>query len=292
MDTRALQRTLFRCQADEAFAARLLAGDEEAWATTDLGPEERALFADLDPAALSADPGGKRRTQILGNVASEYTTSLAALAHEGRADVLERFLESEEFHGALRRDGRLPLAFGDYLERRAREEGRADRGALVRLERGLATLRREARGATPIPNPHPPGEDATTPPTVTDSPPKALRLATTARLLTLPAGTHERAQAWRLSLEGLPAPDPAPAPEGAAEEVLLLHAVEDPGPHRLADVRVELLAPPADRLLSDPELLASPAARAAFATAQGATAADVEAFLGEFVAEGLLEPAG
>lgn len=292
MNTRSLQRTLFRMQADASFAEALLAGEEAAWDTTDLGQQERELLLDgVDRSSLSADPGGKRRTQILGNVASEFTTSLAALAHDGRADLLDRFLAAPEFHEALRRDGRLPLAFGAYLSRRAREEGRSDWESLIELERGLVELRRSAWAASPPATPHPPG-DCSEPRPVTESvgktqAPSPLALTDRVRLLELPGGTHRQAQAWRQSLEGGAAPQPLPAGE---PETLLLARGPDPGPHRLADVRVELLAPPANTLLADAGLLASPDARARFAAEQGATAEDLEAFLADFVIEGVLEP--
>jgi hypothetical protein len=88
-DTRKIQRTLFRMQCDAAFARQLFAGDAAASASTGLDHGDLALLRALDPDCVAADPGGKRRTQVLGNVASEHTATLAAAALEAEsADLL------------------------------------------------------------------------------------------------------------------------------------------------------------------------------------------------------------
>ena len=153
-DHRRLQRTLFRMQADAGFARAILGRDEAALATTGLEGDDLALLEAVDAPSLTADPGGKRRTQIAGNAASEYLLTLVLAARERQGkDFLDGFLTSPEFHGAMAADGRLPLAFGAYATRWAEEHAAAGVGALAALERAMAALRRDARAAAPRLNP-------------------------------------------------------------------------------------------------------------------------------------------
>jgi hypothetical protein len=73
-----------------------------------------------------------------------------------------------------------------------------------------------------------------------------------------------------------------------AAETILLYVAEAPHPYRLADVRLELLQPPADELM---RLACRPLPRenrAAVARAHDAAPADLEAFLAPFIEEGVL----
>lgn len=274
-DHRGVQRALFRMQADAEFAARVLARDAQAVASTGLSREDLELFHGVEPAALAADPGGRRRTQIAGNAASEFTLTLACAARTPLArDFLDDFLSSTEFHAALRSDGRLPLAFGDYAERRAREAGALALGAVARLELAMAKLRRDARvGAGDGTQLH-------------TGKPGTIRLSARARVVELPAGTLELASLLQAAVDAnTPAPDGALS--GNAEETVLLVA-EPASVHRLGDVRPELLQPPVDELFSRAREPLDRAARAAFARAQGAAPEDLESFLEAYLAEGVL----
>jgi len=271
-DHRRLQRTLFRMQADPGFAHALLLGDEEAVASTALSPEDLRLLAGVEPAALSADPGGKRRTQIAGNAASEFRLTLAAVARCALApEFLEAFLASPELHGAMARDGRLPLAFADYAARRAEEAGEATVGAIARLESAMARLRRAQ------------SSPAARAPLRADE----VRLSARAAVETLPAGTAAFAEALGRSLVE-PCASPA-TPTLSGEELVLLTAEPAANGHRLGSVSVEVLSPPADLLLARARESLDAAARAAFAREHGAEPAELERFLDTFVADGVLE---
>ncbi len=276
-DTRRLQRALFRMQVDAGFGRAVLAGEARALASTGLAAADLALLMALDPAGIAADPGGRRRLQIAGNAASEYAATLAcAEGAERGARLLEGFLSSPELHaalGALAADGRLPLAFGDWAARCAREWEDRVLGALARLEHALCAWRRAPARAAPPPRQ---GE---------------VRLAERTRLIEAPAGTLEHAEALRAARAAeLPAPVP-PArlvhPDGAVE-TLLLHARAPDSPHRLPDVHVELVEPPADLLLRRAELAMGAAERARFARAHGAEPAELEGFLADWIEEGIL----
>ena len=211
MNHRAVQRALFRMQLDPGFAARLRAGESDAG----LGPGELALLRKADPAALSADRGGRRRSQFLRNVSEEFARSCAA------GVPADGFTSSPEFHAAVARDTSLPLAFGRYAERCC-ANGSPGRRALVGLERALARARRELRAAcAPAP-----GEIA---------------LAPWAWLVSLPAGTLDLAAGGRNAL----------AADG--EETVLVLATPNSVPFRLRDVEAELLSPDLARLLASLE---------------------------------------
>jgi len=264
---RELQRTLFRMQADAGFARAILAGDEDALATTGLADTDRKLLTDVDARGLSADPGGTRRTQIAGNAASEFLLTLAVAARSERgARLLDAFLESPQFHEAMASNGRLPLAVGEFALRWADED--RELAALVALEREMAGLRRRAGATAPRLNP---GE---------------VQLSPAASVVELPSGTLAWSVLVRAALDGgREAPLTELSPD--AVEAVLLHA-PTVHPHRLADVRLELLEPPADELMLRADHPLSVEERAAFARANGAEPADLEAFLAPFVDEGVL----
>ena len=285
IDHRKLQRTLFRMQVDEDFATSLLDGNEATRVESGLGPDELALLDRVDRrtlrAALSADPGGKRRAQVLGNVASEFTLSLAAAsATHGHGELLRAFLSSPEFHEAVLEDKRLPFAFADYARREAAEHGSHALSAILGLETAMAHVRRAAS------EPSPPNRLA----------PGWIQLAPDCRLCRVPDGTIAWGEALRKALEmnaeTLPAPTVA-APGGDTVGVLLSprrpRAEEGPrGPWQLPDVSAERLASPVDELLHRAQEALGPEERAAFAREHNATAEDLENFLVGFVADGIL----
>jgi hypothetical protein len=274
-DHRALQRTLFRMQADADFASALLAGERDAVASTGLAGSDLELLDGVDPAALRADPGAKRRIQIAGNAASEFTLSLAAAgARPESAGLLDGFLGAPEFHRAMAAGTPLPLAFGAYGMRRADELDSPDLGALVRLETAMARLRRDARAGL---EPRPPAG--------------AVQLSARAAVVSLPGGTLEGSLALRDAVEGDGAATGVEV-DGDATETLLLCASAPPHRHALPQVDVELLLPPADALLARASEPLSPAERADYARAHGAEPADLERFLDGFVADGVLARGG
>lgn len=270
MDIRRLQRTLFRMQADPAFAAQLFADDEAAWNSTGLKEAERELLGGLDPAGVEADPGGRRRTQVTGNAASEYAATLAAASFVGVHDWLEGFPASPEFHRAIAEDDRLPFAFGDYSLRRATQTGCRELHAVASLEIELANLRRTKL--------------ATDPPLVAGD----LRLSLNAHLLELPQGTHSWVEGLR---EAIATDTAAPAPTDFDEqrhETVLAFVRPAPSAHALHSVVVERLEPPTDSLLARTRHPFPAEARAQFAREAGSEPSDLEAFLEGWVEDGVL----
>ena len=288
IDHRRVQRTLFRMQVDPRFAAAFFARDRAALASTGLGPREISLLAALDPVAVEADREGARRAQFLRNVAAEFELS-AAVA--GVAPALgELFAASPEFHAAAAEGARFSAAFAALAARVARQ--REDRllAAIAALEAELARARRA-----------PPREIALAAGEVA--------LAPRASLATLPAGTLDAAVRVRAALDAR-AQDAAATPpgdavavsglpvdgaaafagtldDGGATETILVLA-RDRGPHRLADVEPERLEPAVADLLRAAEKPLARAARDAFARARGVDPDDVEAFVADLLADGVL----
>lgn len=155
---------------DGGFASRIFEHDPQICSTTGLTDEEFSWLRAQDPAALSADPGGKRRAQIVGNIASEFRLSLSAASRSSRnagepdPAWLDHFPGSAEFHGAVLGGDRLPLAFALFALHDARSKGHAELVPVIELELALARLRREAAGGrlgalASHHLPHPPGND-------------------------------------------------------------------------------------------------------------------------------------
>ena len=283
-DHRRLQRTLLRMQADPGFAAAILRGDAEARASTGLEAADLEHLEACHPAALSADAGGRRRSQILGNSASEFLATLRAF--ESRVpDLLESFASSAEFHAAIRDDGRLPLAFAAFAARRARELDDAALGAVVALELEMARLRREVRDRARLESGT--GESGPAGPAV----PERVRLSDRARVVEPPAGTLGWSEIlrWTRRSEAEEAPA-APEDLGAGTERVLLF-VPHPVPHAVSEVRAEVLIPPIDAFLIRARTAVDAEERARFARASGGEPADLESFLADFVREGVLVPA-
>ncbi len=269
---RTLQRTLFRMQADPTFTAAILARDTAAGSTTGARTAELDPLLALDPRALSADPSGRRRTQILGNILSEYRLAHACCEAAGRdASFLEAFLASDELHQALRTDARLPLAFGAWVIRRARAEHDEELGALAELELAMAHARRAANPRLELPA-------------------GAVQLSPRARLHTLPRGTHALASRLRSLLDEPDHPSVlADLPFQPRErETVLLHAAPRPSPHRLAEITVEPLEPAVARLLT---FLVEPRdarALARFARRHSAEAGEIDSLVSELLEDGIL----
>ncbi len=288
IDHRRLQRALFRMQLDTEFAAAVFGEDQAALGSLGLGPKEHALLLQTNLAAVSADPGGIRRTQVLANASSEFVLSLLVAGSVDQA-FLQEFAHSPELHGAIDRDTALPFAFADYAEGWAEARDQRTLVHLVELERGLARTRRAHR--------HP--DDAQLP-AGTD-----LRLPRGARLLRLPQGVFTFAADLRVAFNSgrtLPV-----TPETDEEQLEVIALVPRPGAsvHSLAQVHAEGLAAPADELFlrlaqsgqaagrdsglppgTGPAFNAT--ARAGFAREAGASPEDLEAFIEGLVSEGLL----
>lgn len=303
VDHRRIQRTLFLMQMDGGFASRIFEHDPQICSTTGLTDEEFSWLRAQDPAALSADPGGKRRAQIVGNIASEFRLSLSAASQSSKnagepgPAWLDHFLGSAEFHGAVLGGDRLPLAFARFALHDARSKGRAELVPVIELEFALARLRREAAGgrlgALGSHHPsYPHGNDQGAEPSVSglerNSAADTLWLSHRARVVDLPSGTHAWCEILQTNLENdLPAPRPSGFPT-ELREVVLLFAYATGARHRPALVRTERLEPPVDELLKRSRTGLTIKARSEFARAQGAEPEDLERFLIGFLDEGVL----
>lgn len=238
VDHRSLQRTLFQMLLDPAFARSLPPGTHP-WLTK------------LDPDALSADPGGRRAGQLLGNVALEFVHTVATAP-----PFLEGFPSSSEFREAIACDGALPLAFARYA---ARILPTGPWRALLSLEAAMAELRRKPTTR----------ESATA---------GVVRVASTVSMLELPSGTLAAADALA---QGLP---PTPIHKGI--ERVILCTSGDPSPTR--DIRVELLPDAVAELVwSFPAGLAE---LEAFAIRHDADLDDVLALVEDLTRDGVLLP--
>lgn len=269
VDTRALQRALFRMQHDAGFADRVREGAPEALRSTRLGAREIAWLRALDPDAVAADCDGKRAAQLLRNVSSELGLTLAATGARPDAGWPTAFPRSAHFHRAVSEGGALPVAFGAFAaDQLAAAEG-GPLGGLLALERALLAARRRAAAATPSP------------------PPGSYRLSPEARLLTLPAGIHAWASALRAALDRGEGPPPAPAPAGPPETVLVL-AGPRPSPYGLRAVEVEPLEPLVAAFLASAAAGLGPRDVEAFAARHDLEPDDVRAVAADYVAEGAL----
>jgi len=256
MNHRQIQRTLFRMQLDPDFAARLRAGEPAAVA--ELGAGELCLLCAADPVAIAADRDGKRRTQFLANVSSEFALSRAA-----GLDV-DAFTASDEFHAAVRADQSLPLAFAGYAARCTRKQPEPLR-ALVALETALARARRELRSAPVLS-------------------PDEVALSPWASLAKLPGGSLELAERLRAALDAhaeLPLLQLAPA----SDETLLVRAASTAAVFQLRAVEVERLSRALARLL---DAAREPRTRAALAGLVSAARAELDPVIDTLVADAVL----
>jgi hypothetical protein len=268
MDHRRLQRTLFRMQLDAGFAGAIRRGDGAACASTGLEADELRLLQEADAAGIAADWNGRRRMQVAGNVAAEFLLSVA-LGPEGRggAAVVDEFFASPEFHRAVVQDESFALAFAPYLERIALTAKQPMFAAFAALEAAMARVRRE-RGDPPR-----------------LAPDEVVRRPS-ARLVALQEGTLDHASRLRAALdrgEALP-----PPPRAGRDRETLLVAAAPSVPHRLSEVRVEVLSPVVASFLERASKPMSRAARDAFARECEATPDALDEMVGEFVRDGVL----
>jgi hypothetical protein len=277
-EVRRLQRALFRMLHDAEFAARVRAGDAEAAASTGLGPSDLAGLRGADPAAIAADRDGRRGAQLLRNVTSEFPLCVAAGPRADGDDAwTPGFPRSAHFHRAVSEDEPLPLAFAAFAEATARDAKSALFRAFVALEAEMARARRA--GPAPVPA-LAAGEVA---------------LTGWVRLLALPAGTHAAAVALgeALAAGGAGAARVAALEHGLAVDtterlLVVADACADARFGRLRPVRVEPLPPLVAAFLEAARAPLAPAARRAFAAAHDVDAAEMEAVVDEYVAEGVL----
>jgi hypothetical protein len=276
---RGLQRALFRMQLDPGFAARLRARERDAEVSTRLGPLELEWLRAADPAALSADREGRRRAQLLRNVAGEFALCTAV----ARApDWLDAFTASPHFHRAIARDESLPLAFAAYACERALHEPPTF-ASLVALESALVHARRA-------------------PDLGVDVPRGIVALAPNASLLELAEGTFAWAAALREALDlHAPLPPVPPPVERTApcralatreREHVLIHAGPAPSPFALRDARAERLEPSVAAFLRACASGADANARADFCRERAIDPADLEAVIADFAADGILIAGG
>ena len=299
VDHRRLQRTLFLMQLDRGFAERVHAGDEVTCASLGLDTESLSWLREQELAAISADPSGKRRMQIVGNIAGEYTLSLTAqTVCTATSDWLEEFFHSPALHGAVLREDRLPLAFGAYALEDALSCGSPALAAVIEVEHALAELRRVAvggrYGTLPASPTRPHGGDRSGTVEAVKNPSRSeddpVWLSNRARLLEVAAGTHAWCEALQACVEdGSNTPPSAPAGfPGTERETVLLFAHRVASPHRPAEVRTELLAPLVDETLRRTRDGFTRTGRAAFARRNGAEPEELEDFLRGFLEEGVL----
>ncbi|MEZ6197005.1 MAG: hypothetical protein R3F20_14960 [Planctomycetota bacterium] len=263
MNHRRVQRALFSMLHDEHFASALRRGED--WAREGLSEDEWRLLAAADPAAITADRDGRRRTQAMGNVLKEFLLSASAADAAGRA-LGAGFLSSRGFHRAVREDGSIPLAFLAFAEEQAREWGDDGVTTLLAVEGALARERR-ARRARPTPGP------------------REIVLAPEAGTAVVPAGAAAFAESWRARLDGA---ELVPSPRPAGEETLLIVTRPTAGGFGAPEVTVETLgelAAPLFRLAREP---VGPQGRRRYAEERGATLDELDAFLDDFVTEGVL----
>jgi len=289
-------------QRDAGFARAMLAQDPAAEATTGLTAPDLSLLLGLDPRALAADPGGRASSQLLGNSASEFKLSLAAaMGHTKLPAALGEFQTSAHFHRALMGEGRLPLAFGQFLLETAKSLGAGQLIGIIELELSMAWLRR-AQASTSIPSPHPPRgnwpPDRSAPssvpeilPNLTVLPPGFARLAQGVRLLALPKGTFNWAMELQEAMDrgDTTCPKPGRETSSGAHEWVLIQRTEPASAFQLPAVQPELLTAPTDALLKLCQTAASPAERRAFAEARGVTEEDLGAFLQGLVLDRILD---
>jgi hypothetical protein len=273
MDHRRLQRALFRMQHDPAFAASLRHGDAAAAASTELGARELALLRGADPVALSADRDGRRTEQLLRNVSSEFRLARAVGPDgTGAASWLAEFPRSSHFHDAVCAGTPFALGFARFAERLAATAPSRLFRALVALEAAMARARRASPER----------------PSVV---PGAVVRAGGVSLVDVPAKTHAAATALATA-PGAGAPPLRDLPElDLRETETLLLAVDldfDARFGRLRPVRVEPLTRLVAAFLRGAERPLDGPARAAFAAAHGLSTADVEAVVGDYVADGVL----
>ncbi len=262
VERRLLQRTLFRMQLDRSFADAVFRRDGPALASTGLAGDAIAALLALDPLAVGADCGGTRLSRLVGNVATEFARTVhVAVERLGLDDVVMAFPGSDEFHGALRADGSLPLAFADYLERRIQGADPVC-SAFLTVESALARARRELRE---VPSPGA-GE---------------VVMSGSAWVVRVPAGT--------LAAMAALDEDSERELEPSGEETLLVTARPGSWTGALREVQVEAVSDGLGTLLESARVPLGDAGRKELARELGVGATELEAQVADLVAEGLFQ---
>ncbi len=260
MNHRLLQRVLFRMQLDPSFAQSVLNGDADTLTGTGLPSEELVLLRRAPLAGVTADPGHRRRHQVLGNIASEYTLSVAVLTTLFGPEVATEFLESRHFHDAVTLGERLPFAFGQHLQGRCATADPRARG-LVRLEMALVEARRSI-----VDRPAPRASEVV--------------LAPNARVLELPGGTWTVAEQVQTGARF----DVTTAAASESDWVLI-QSTPAQRPGGLRPVVTEPLQPMVSALLRRTESPWGAEDRGAFARELNVAIDDVDAFLRDLLRE-------
>lgn len=271
IDHRRLQRVLFRMFIDASFADAIFDDVLPVVQATGLGATELAWIRRAGRAAIGADKDQKRRGQVLGNVQSEYRSTLAVASVLGHGDrLIDDFAESPEFHDTVMHDGRLPRAFGAYAARRADRMGHAIAGDAVRLERAMVEARRFDAPVAPMPA-------------------NGWRLSARARTVELADGAFAYIEAMNAALAAGRSPERPPS-LGTARETILITAV-NAGPHRLREVSAERLEPAVADLIRHAQSGVTAEKAELIAVMHGAEAADVLDFARSLAEDGILDQA-
>ncbi|MFT5287223.1 MAG: hypothetical protein ACI8TQ_003404 [Planctomycetota bacterium] len=270
IDTRALQRTLFRMQLDAKFAALVFERDATSLASTGLSAEDLEWIFKADPVGIRADPQGRRLSQLLGNVVGEFT-SVVHLAVErlGLDDVVLGFASSSEFHVAIRFDYSLPTVFADYIERRLKDVDDQVVHAISLFERTLVAARRKLRECPDLKT-------------------EQVSLAPRARLLELPEGTLDMHNRLGASPESV---NSAQLTLGSGREVLLLTSNAASRSGGLFPVDVEVLSESVAAVLRATESPLDWSGQRNLAEERGFEVSELREFLKSLIADGVLQSA-
>ena len=270
IDTRALQRTLFRMQLDSKFASRIFERDASSLASTGLSADDLEWIFKADPVAISADPAGRRLSQLLGNVVGEFTGVVhLAVERLGMNDVVLGFASSPEFHAAIRFDHSLPTVFADYIERRLKDCGDEVVQVISLFERTMVVARRELRECPELIE----GQ---------------ISLAPKARLLELSEGAFDLHNLLGASPESVDTASLRLRPE---REFLLLTSNPRERSGGLYSVDVEVLSESVAAVLRAAEKPLDWNAQRALASERGVEADELRGFLESLIADGVLQSA-
>jgi hypothetical protein len=189
MSATSLYRVMVRMLFDPDFARAVYAEGDAALVGVALTAEEHGWLVAGDRRAYRTDT--MRRARALAGLMEEFPTASAFVLRRGREgavrperELLDAFFSSERFHRCVQDGGSMVFAFAAYLALPAHEGVAADPrvAPLVALESAIAELRRTG----------PPVEQAARARSPHDRRAGGrLALAGWARLVRLPAGTHE-----------------------------------------------------------------------------------------------------
>ena len=291
MGHQALQRVAVRMFYDPSFVDRVYADPRAATADCELDDRERAWLVRPDRRAWGVDP--LRAARSLTTLVEEFPVATARWITtrvdgpgEGRpvgAPSPLQFFSDPVFHEGMQRGASLAALYARWLE--GLEPRDHHLRAFVAIEAALARARRAraARGQTRGQGPRRPDSSVA---------PGDVVLAAGCTLIRVPAGT---VAGYAAVLEGLRS-DPRPLAEaviapaatfdvpalGSAEsEAVLVDVREDEG-------RLEILGEELAALLQSSALAMTPEAWLARAEALGATPAQAEGLLSDFLDEGVL----